>query len=131
MTAAVTATYRIALAAVPSSEARPTLTRGFLTRLAVIAATSTPMKVKQRHAGRDADRAVQAAARGVERPEVPLGHEEPADHADVQQRQELQHYGQVLEPGHLLDADQVDDGRDPQAAQGDAPVAVPRRVDAE
>ena len=28
----------------PISEARPTLTRGFLTRLAVIAATSTPMK---------------------------------------------------------------------------------------
>ena len=44
MIAADTATYKMALAPVPSSEARPTLTRGFLTRLAVIAATSTPMK---------------------------------------------------------------------------------------
>ncbi len=44
ITAAVTSTYKIALSAVPSSEARPTLTRGFLTRLAVMAAASTPMK---------------------------------------------------------------------------------------
>jgi hypothetical protein len=44
MTAAETARYKMALAAVSSSEARPTLTRGFLTRLAVIAATSTPIK---------------------------------------------------------------------------------------
>ena len=44
MTAAVTSTYRKALAAVPSIEARPTLRRGFLTRLAVTAAASTPMK---------------------------------------------------------------------------------------
>jgi len=44
MITADTARYRIGLAAVPSSEARPTLTRGFFTRLAVIAATSTPMK---------------------------------------------------------------------------------------
>jgi hypothetical protein len=50
------------------------------------------------------DRAVQAAAGGVERAEVSLGGEEPADHADEQQRQELQHHGQVLEPGHLPDA---------------------------
>ena len=34
----------MALAAVPSSEARPTFRRGSFTRLAVMAATSTPMK---------------------------------------------------------------------------------------
>ena len=44
ITAAATARYTRALAAVPSSEARPTFRRGSLTRLAVIAATSTPMK---------------------------------------------------------------------------------------
>ena len=44
ITAADTARYAIALAAVPSSEARPTFRRGSLTRLAVMAATSTPMK---------------------------------------------------------------------------------------
>ena len=43
MTAAVTSTYRTALAAVPSSEARPTFCRGSFTRFAVIAAASTPM----------------------------------------------------------------------------------------
>jgi hypothetical protein len=43
ITAAVTSTYKIALAAVPISEARPTLRRGLLTRLAVTAAASTPM----------------------------------------------------------------------------------------
>ena len=44
MIAADTARYKMALRPVPISEARPTLTRGFFTRLAVIAATSTPMK---------------------------------------------------------------------------------------
>ena len=34
----------MALTPVPITEARPTFRRGFLTRLAVIAATSTPMK---------------------------------------------------------------------------------------
>jgi len=43
MTAADTARYTMAAAPVPSSEARPTLRRGSLTRLAVMAAVSTPM----------------------------------------------------------------------------------------
>ena len=43
MTAADTARYTIAAAPVPSSEARPTLRRGSFTRLAVMAAVSTPM----------------------------------------------------------------------------------------
>jgi hypothetical protein len=43
MTAADTARYTMALAPVPSSEARPTLRRGSLTRLAMMAAVSTPM----------------------------------------------------------------------------------------
>ena len=43
MTAADTARYTTAAAPVPSSEARPTLRRGSLTRLAVMAAVSTPM----------------------------------------------------------------------------------------
>src|SRR5271165_287992 len=44
ITAAATSRYKTALTPVPSTEARPTFLRGFLTRLAVIAATSTPMK---------------------------------------------------------------------------------------
>src|ERR1041384_8294965 len=44
ITTADTATYRIALAPVPRIEARPTFRLGSRTRLAVIAATSTPMK---------------------------------------------------------------------------------------
>jgi len=43
ITAAETATYKIAQATVPYTDARPTFLRGFRTRLAVIAATSTPM----------------------------------------------------------------------------------------
>ncbi len=43
ITAAETATYKIAQAAVPYTDARPTFVRRFLTYLAVIAATSTPM----------------------------------------------------------------------------------------
>ena len=43
MTAADTARYTMAAAPVPSSEARPTLRRGSFTRLAVMAAVSTPM----------------------------------------------------------------------------------------
>jgi len=43
MTAADTARYTMALAPVPSSEARPTFRRGSRTRFAVIAAVSTPM----------------------------------------------------------------------------------------
>src|ERR1022692_4992296 len=43
ITAAVTSTYKMALAAVPRIEARPTLRRGSRTRLAVTAAASTPM----------------------------------------------------------------------------------------
>src|SRR6516162_8872187 len=42
--AAVTTTYSRALATVPSTDARPTFLRGLRTRLAVMAATSTPMK---------------------------------------------------------------------------------------
>src|SRR6516165_9062778 len=44
MTTADTSRYRMALTAVPSTEARPTFRWGSLTRLAVMAATSTPMK---------------------------------------------------------------------------------------
>jgi hypothetical protein len=44
ITAAVTSTYRMALSAVPMSEARPTFSRGSFTRFAVTAAASTPMK---------------------------------------------------------------------------------------
>jgi hypothetical protein len=44
ITAAATSRYKIALTPVPITEARPTFLRGFFTRLAVIAATSTPMK---------------------------------------------------------------------------------------
>ena len=43
ITAAATSRYSRALAPVPSSEARPTFLRGSRTRLAVMAATSTPM----------------------------------------------------------------------------------------
>src|SRR5271166_5046142 len=44
ITAADTSRYKMALRPVPSTEARPTFLRGFLTRLAVMAAHSTPMK---------------------------------------------------------------------------------------
>ena len=77
---------------------------------------------EERHTGGDADGAVQAAAGGVERPEVPALDEEPADDADEQQGHELEHDGDVLEPRHLPDPDQVDHGRHPQPDHGDAPV---------
>ena len=44
MTAAVTSTYSTAATAVPINDARPTFLSGCITRLAVIAAASTPMK---------------------------------------------------------------------------------------
>ena len=44
ITAADTSRYKMALTPVPITEARPTFLRGFFTRLAVMAATSTPMK---------------------------------------------------------------------------------------
>ena len=54
--------------------------------------------------------------------------EEPADDADEEQRQELEDDGDVLEPRHLADPDQVDDGGHPQPDQGDAPVLHAARV---
>ena len=83
---------------------------------------------EERHPGGDADAAVEAAARGVERAEVGALDEEPPDDPDEEQRQELEHDGDVLEPGHLADPHQVDDGRHPQPDHGDAPVLDPTDV---
>ena len=49
--------------------------------------------------------------------------------ADEQQRQVLQHHGDVLDPGRLPDPGQVDRRRDPQPDQGDPPVPQARRLD--
>ena len=72
----------MALAAVPSTEARPTFLRGFFTRPAVIDGHLHADEGEERHARGDADAAVEAPARGVERTEVGGADEEPADDAD-------------------------------------------------
>ena len=57
----------MALAPVPSTEARPTFLRGFLHPLGGDGRDLDADEGEQRHAGGDPDGAVQAAARGVER----------------------------------------------------------------
>jgi hypothetical protein len=58
--------------------------------------------------------------------------EEPSDNADKEQREELEDDSHILEPGHLTDPDQVDDGGHPESHQGDAPVLhAGRMVEAE
>ena len=81
---------------------------GSCTRLAVMAATSTPMKENRATPAAMPIALYRLPPEALNGAEVALGHEEPADHADEQQRQELQHHGEVLEPGHLPDAGQVD-----------------------
>ena len=84
-----------------------------------------PDEGEERHARCDPDAAVEAAARGVEGAEVARGHEGPAHDADEEEREELEDDGDVLEPGHLADSDQVDDGRHPQTERGDEPFSMP------
>ena len=110
----------MALRPVPRIEARPTFLRGFFDPAGGDRRALDADEGEQGHTGGDADAAVEAAPGGVKGPEVGHFDEEPAHDADNGQGQELEDDRGVLEPGHLADADDVDDGRDPQAHHGDA-----------
>ena len=129
MTAAVTSRYRMALARGAEQRGAADVPARVLDPLGGDRRDLDADEGEQGHAGGDADRAVQAAAGGVERRRSsPLDTKNQPDDADEQQRQELQHHGDVLEPGHLPDPGQVHRRRHPQADQGDAPVGHARRV---